>query len=275
MNSTCTSDCSCNCSDNDSAMLLDQELLIEVKNLSMAFQTSFHHDSVRDLFIKFMQNPLKGILRPKERLHVLQDISFSVRKGEVVGLLGINGTGKTTLCRCVADIYKPQSGTLKTRGNVRAVFDTSIGSNQELTGKENSTLLASIMFPHIKSHTKLLEDAFEFSELEHFLDMPIKTYSKGMLARLFLSLVSAVPSDILILDEVFDGADAFFQQKIANRVHEMIKASGAVLFVSHSNDQVAKICNRVLVFEKGKIAFDGDVNKGIDYYEKYSNRGMN
>ncbi len=160
----------------------------------------------------------------------------------------------------------PHRGEIKLKGHVRAIFDTGTGVMPELTGKENAFLMARLFFPEVRNHRPIVEEAMEFSELGHFLDIPFKQYSKGMQARLMLSLISARPSDILILDEVLDGADHFFQQKISVRMKKLIQDSGSTIFVSHNIEQIREICDRVLVLLNGKIGFMGDVEKGIKYY---------
>ena len=137
----------------------------------------------------------------------------------------------------------------------------------ELTGRENAQLLVEFIFPQIPDeHDDIIKEALEFSELGHFVDVPFKFYSNGMQARLCLSLISARPCELLMLDEVFDGADQFFRKKIAARIRNIIDQSGAVIFVSHSTDQIAEVCNRVLVLDKGRLLFDGSPQEAIKIY---------
>ena len=153
-------------------------------------------------------------------------------------------------------------------GELRAIFDTSIGIHPELTGRENAYLLAEFMFPYqVDKIESIVEAALKFSELGDFLSLPYKIYSNGMQARLCLSLISSVSADLIILDEVFDGADQYFQKKIAIRVKDMIEKSGAVLFVSHSPATVMEVCNRVVVLNKGQVTFDGPAKEGIHFYQ--------
>ncbi len=241
--------------------------LVEIKNLHMVFKTRFHHDSMRDLFISILKDPLGKILDGQERLHILKGIDLTINKGDVIGVLGVNGSGKTTLCRVIAGTYSPTEGSLHTYGKVKAIFDTQIGINDELTGRENAFLLAALMYPDMDDQKKLVEEALIFSELGEFQDMPFKKYSKGMQARLFLSIVTSLPSDVLVLDEVFDGADLFFQAKVTKRALHMIEQSGAVVFVSHSPERVFEICNRVIVINAGVVAYDGAPQTGIEFYK--------
>ena len=250
-------------------MLTSNKVVAEVENLHIDFNLNIHKtNSLRDTFVSFVSAPFNFLFKPIEKLHVIKGISFKIKEGEKVGIIGINGVGKTSLCRALAGMYFPTHGKVKTYGNVRAIFDTSVGIMPELTGRENVFLISELMFPEIplSKRVEFVEEVIEFSELQHFADTPFKNYSKGMQARLCLSLISAKESDLLILDEVFDGADQFFQEKIAKRVLSIIKDSGAVVFVSHSPHQIEIACNRLILLKDGKILFDGDIQEGLKVY---------
>jgi ABC-type polysaccharide/polyol phosphate transport system ATPase subunit len=247
----------------------NSELLLSVKNLKVHFELEhYQHHGLRDVFVSAVTHPVEFFLKKPELLNVIDDVSFDVTRGMRLGLLGVNGSGKTTLCRCLAGMMVAQSGSITTDAEVRAIFDTGTGILPELTGRENAFLLARLFFPEVKDLRPLVNEAIEFSELGHFLDVPFRQYSKGMQARLMLSLISAKSTDVLILDEVLDGADYFFQQKLSVRMRNFIKSAGATIFVSHSADQVREVCDQVLVMNKGKIGFMGGVEEGLDYYHK-------
>lgn len=247
-----------------------KKAILEVRNLHLVFRTDVHRSvHLRDLFVAVSKDPFGTLFRPQDRNHILQDVSFTIYKNDRVGILGVNGVGKTSLCRCIAGLYKPTRGSVQLHGKVRAILDTAVGIYPELTGRENAYLLAHFLYPEqYDNYTEIVEEALEFSELKNFLDTPFRTYSNGMQARLCLSLISCLPTDLLILDEVFEGADQFFREKISTRVLSMIEKSGAVLFVSHSREQVERVCNRLLLLDHGKIIFDGKVDEGIAIYEK-------
>src|SRR5690606_3638154 len=196
--------------------------------------------------------------------------NLTVNRGERIGVLGINGAGKTSLCRCIVGMITPNSGMISLNGRVRGIFDTSVGVIPELTGRENAALVGSLLFPELSKRqlSEIVEDAIEFSELGEFANVPFSKYSKGMQTRLSLSLVSSISTDLLVLDEVYDGADLYFQQKISKRISKVIKDSGAVIFVSHSLDQIKAVCNRLILLENSKITFDGKVEDGIQLYSK-------
>lgn len=245
----------------------DSKIIASLKEVFLHFELQhYFQNSLRDKFIRTIKNPIDTFFGEKEILRILDGISFDIKKGDRLGIIGVNGTGKTTLCRCLVGMYRPQKGAIAIHGDVRGIFDTSTGIMPELTGRENAYLLARLFYPSVKDLSAIVEEALEFSELGHFVDIQFKQYSKGMQSRLALSIISAIPADLLILDEVFDGADVFFQAKIAERMKQLIEKSGAVLFVSHSADQVRELCNRVIIIENGKIRFDGPVDEGLQIY---------
>lgn len=249
------------------ASTTNSDVLLSVRNLKIHFELEhYHHHSLRDVFISAIGHPIDYLLKTPELLSVLDDVSFDITRGMRLGILGVNGSGKTTLCRCLAGMMIPQKGSIKTNAEIRAIFDTGTGVMPDLTGRENAMLLARLFFPEIKDLKPLVNEAIEFSELGHFIDVPFRQYSKGMQARLMLSLISSKSTDLLILDEVLDGADYFFQQKLSVRMKNFIESAGATVFVSHSADQVKEVCEQVMVLNKGKIAFFGDVEEGLDYY---------
>lgn len=245
----------------------NSDVMLTVSHLKMHFELEhYFRRDLRDVFVEAATHPVDFFFKPKEIFYVLDDLNFTIHRGDRLGILGVNGTGKTTLCRCLARMMKPSSGKVITDYEVRGIFDTGSGVISELTGRENARLLARLFFPHIEKLDHFVDEAIEFSELGHFIDIPFRQYSKGMQTRLILSLISAVPTDILILDEVFDGADVFFQEKISRRMKDFIAKAGATIFVSHSVDQVRQVCNKVMVLDHGKITFLGDMEAGIDFY---------
>ena len=195
----------------------------------------------------------------------LENWNLSIKKGERVRIIGLNGTGKTS-CRCIAGVYQPTTGRVLVNGKIRAVFDASVGMLPELTGRENAELLFKFLYPEETLKSILLEESLQFSELGAFLESPYKDYSNGMKTRLFLSIISAKPADILVLDEVFQGADHLFSEKVRNRILNIISQSGIVLFVSHTEVSVRKVCNRVLILKEGTVVYDGAVEEGLRIY---------
>lgn len=246
-----------------------KEKLVEITDLHLYFNLPVYRvDSLRSLFVSVVGAPFRFFSSPRRRLNLFEDFNLNIYEGDRLAIVGVNGTGKTSLCRCIAGIYNAQRGRILTRGQIRAIFDASISIQPELTGRENALLLAEFFYPQLTSTERqdLVQESLEFSELGEFVDSPVKFYSNGMNSRLCLSLISARPGDVLILDEVFDGADQFFREKISERILDMIQNSGAVVFISHSFDQIRKVCNRVVVLSHGKVIFDGDPSMAEEKY---------
>lgn len=242
-------------------------VLLEAKNLHLEYPIRLYsHTGLRDSFIAAVKNPWDFVMKSPEMLPVLRGLNLALHKGDRVGILGVNGAGKTTLCRILCGMIRPQIGTVTVNGSVEAIFDVATGVMPELTGRENAYLLARLFYTSRHVPKDQVEEALNFSELGAFLDMPYKTYSRGMQARLVLSLISAKSSQVLILDEVFDGADVFFKDKIGARMMKKIENSDAVVFVSHGPEQMLQLCNRVVVLSLGEIVFDGPPQEAIDYY---------
>lgn len=248
---------------------LKPDEILRVEKLNLIFKSRvYRSSSFRDAFTRAVHDPIGSVLNVPDRLHILKDISFTLKRGTRLGLLGVNGTGKSSLCRCIAGVYHPNSGAVKVKGRVQGVFDTAMGIIPELTGRENAELLVQFLYPDFeKDHKEIVREALEFSELRKFADVAFKFYSNGMMSRLYLSLISSRPVDLMILDEVFEGADAFFREKVSKRVENLISSSGACIFVSHSFGQIQRVCNRLIVLDSGRIAYDGDVDEGIEFYQ--------
>jgi ABC-2 type transport system ATP-binding protein len=243
--------------------------VLTVDDVNLVYRVPLQRNMTwRDMFARLSTDPMDVIAPRRERLHILKDIQFKIYKGERVGLLGVNGAGKTSLCRMIARMFNPTTGSIKCTIPVRAIFDTNVGIQPELTGRENADLLAAFLYPMEKNRRDIVDEALQFSGLGHFVDVPYKLYSNGMQSRLYLSLVSSRATGLLILDEVFEGADVFFREKIADRIMALIEASGAAIFVSHSFDQIHRVCTRVLVLNQSEIVYDGPPDPAIREFKK-------
>jgi len=256
---------------------MPSEQLLSVDRLNLVFNLRHRRQrTLKAAFVEFSRSPIDALLRPSDSLHVLKDIQFSVSRGDRLAILGVNGGGKTSLCRAIAGMIHPNSGKITRYGSCRAVFDTSVGIIPVLTGRENAKLLARLTYPGESDRALelIVREAIVFSELGSFLDVPFETYSQGMKSRLFLSVITAKPADLLILDEVYDNTDQFFQKKMALRLMECIHTSGAVIFISHSAEHVRNICNRALVLNESRLAYNGPVEKALEVYE-FLNEGRN
>lgn len=245
-------------------------VILEVQDLGLAYDLDYYQNqTLRDHFTNFLSAPRRLFQGAQQHL-VLDHLSFKISQGERVGLIGVNGAGKTSLCRCISKMITPRTGEIRMRGKIRSIFNATVGVQPELTGRENARLLTALMYPelHRAEQDHVLEEALNFSELDHFINAPFKTYSKGMQTRLCLSVLTARPSDLLILDEVSDGADEFFRKKMRQRLNQLIENSGATLIVSHNLEEVRQLCQRLIVLSEAKIHFDGPVEPGIQAYLK-------
>lgn len=256
---------------------ISSDTILEVDNLHLSFDLDLQKGhTIRDVFVNILNHPVQSILGKREVHSVLKDISITLKKGDKLALIGENGSGKTSLCRCIAGMIVPQQGMIKRVGRIQAVFSTASAIHFSLTGRENAFLLGELIFPHLskKELKDRIEEALEFSELGKFLEAPFYTYSRGMQARLFLSVVTAAPTELLILDEVYDGADEFFQRKMQSRMNDVIKNSGAVIFISHNADLVSAVCNRAIVLHDREKLFDGDnIPKALALYKTLHSGG--
>lgn len=253
---------------------LDSNVLIEVKNLNVMFQLKFNRDeSLRGQFVELLSNPVDFLFKDRDVLHILNQVSFSASKGDRIAIIGKNGAGKTTLCRCLAGIYKNKGIAIKPQKTVRAILDPHAVIFPELTGRENAKILTELIYSELSpaEREKILTESLEFSGLKEFLDTPFRHFSSGMQSRLCLSVATAVSSDIFILDEVFEAADKVFKEKISARIVGLIEKSGVVFFVSHSEEQVRRVCNKALFVKSGRVQFFGDLDKGLELYNQSAN----
>ena len=203
-----------------------------------------------------------------EEFWALSDVSLQVERGEVFGLVGLNGCGKSTLLKIVSGIYKPSKGSVTVRGTIAPLIELGAGFDMDLTARENIYLNGSVL-GHSKQY---LDDHFDeivdFAELHEFIDVPLKNYSSGMVARIAFSIATMTEPDILIVDEILSVGDFLFQKKCEERINHMMENGTTVLIVSHSLDQIERLCDRVAWLEKGKLKMIGDMQTVCDAYKK-------
>ena len=212
---------------------------------------------------------LRGRTRAgKGKFTALQGMNLEVHKGEVLGVIGRNGSGKSTMLRVMAGIYRPDEGTVLVRGQTSLLAGVSVGLNQNLTGRENVHLYGSIL-----GHTKevmdsMMEDILSFSEIGEFFEQPLRIYSSGMKARLGIAIASAIEPEILLIDEVLGVGDPQFREKSKKRILDLVRNTGTVVLVSHSFSLMTEICDRVVLVHEGKIVTVGRPEEVIKtYYE--------
>lgn len=236
--------------------------MIEVNDVSMCFRL----DNNRVASLKeFLTRKLSGKLSYTE-FWALKDVSLSVKKGEVLGLIGHNGAGKSTLLKAISGIYKPTKGSILCRGSVVPMLELGSGFDFDLTGRENIFLNGAVLGFSEEFLTSRLDEIIAFSELGQFIDVPIRTYSSGMLARLAFSVATMVDPKILIVDEILSVGDESFQAKSRARMMELMGGGTTVLFVSHSLDQIQEMCDRVVWLEHGEVKMIGHAEEVCDCY---------
>lgn len=230
-----------------------EQPIIKVDHVSMRFNLATEKvDNFKEYFIKRIKNNIKH-----DEFWALNDINFEMKKGESIALIGLNGCGKSTLLKTIAGVLKPTKGSVKVIGNMAPLIELGAGFDMDLTARENIFLNGAILGYSRKEMENYYDDIVDFSELAEFMDVPIKNFSSGMLARLAFAIATIGAPDILIVDEVLSVGDFRFQEKCEKRIQHMRENGTSILFVSHSIEQVQKICTRAIWIEKGRIIADG------------------
>lgn len=237
--------------------------MIEVRNVGIEFPR-------RRVTLGTVEHSFLTLLgrRKMQMFTALDDVSFDVHEGEVVGIIGRNGAGKSTLLRVMAGIYRPDRGRVRTAGHVSLLAGLGVGFNVNLSGRENIFLYGSILGRSRAQMEQVMEKVIGFAELEEFIEEPVRTYSSGMRARLGFSVAAAMRPEILLIDEVLAVGDAMFKERSTARITEMVKEAGCVVVASHSFSTLRQVCNRVLMFERGKLKMQGTPKDVIAYYMK-------
>ena len=237
---------------------------IEVDNVSMKFNLSREKvDSLKDYIFKTIKREIQY-----NEFWALKNVSFSVEKGDRVGILGLNGAGKSTLLKVISGVFKPTEGHVDKHGKMVPLLELGAGFDPQYTGKENIYLYGAMLGYTKKFIDSKYDEIVEFSELQKFMDVPVKNYSSGMKSRLGFSIATVVEPKILILDEVLSVGDAKFRKKSEKKIMSMFDSGVTVLFVSHSLEQVQRLCNKAMSLEKGKLIAYGDIDPISEQYSK-------
>ncbi len=237
---------------------------ITVEHMSMLFNLNKEKvDNIKEYFIKLVTHKLHFT-----EFWALKDITFTVEKGDRVGVLGFNGAGKSTLLKVISGVLKPTEGTVKVDGVIAPMLELGAGFDMNYSGKENIFLYGATMGYSRKFIETKYDEIVEFSELKEFIDVPVKNYSSGMRARLGFAIATAVEPEILILDEVLSVGDAKFRKKSENKIRSMFEKGITVLFVSHSTEQVLNICNKAIILDHGKIIAQGTAEEICAQYNE-------
>lgn len=236
--------------------------MIEVSDVTMRFR--MNNDKIMSLK-EFVTTAIRGKLNYNE-FTALSHVTFEVKKGETLGLIGRNGAGKSTLLKIISGILKPTEGAVNVHGNVVPMLELGSGFDFDLTGKENIFLNGAILGYDEEFLREKYDEIVDFSELGKFIEVPIRNYSSGMLARLAFSVAAIVKPEILIVDEILSVGDAEFQAKSRARMMELMGGGTTVLFVSHSMEQIREMCKRVVWLERGQVKMDGGAGEVCGAY---------
>lgn len=238
--------------------------MIKVKDVTMRFR--MNSDKIMSLK-EFITTALRGKLEYQE-FTALDRVSFNVKKGETLGLIGRNGAGKSTLLKVISGILKPTEGSVQCYGNIVPMLELGSGFDYDLTGRENIFLNGAILGYSEEFLKGKYQEILDFSELGDFIEAPIRNYSSGMLARLAFSIATVVKPEVLIVDEILSVGDANFQEKSRERMLDLMGGGTTVLFVSHGLEQIRGMCSRVLWLERGQVKMLGETRDVCDAYAK-------
>jgi len=236
--------------------------VIEAENIGIMFK--LRHEKKQT--IKKSAMNIFGKRRPVQNFWALRNVSFKVNKGESLGVIGKNGSGKTTLLRIIGGIFKPDEGSIKVEGKVSTLLSRTVGFQPELSGLENIYLSGTILGLKKKKIDAIIDDIIDFSELNNFIDVPIKTYSAGMYARLGFSIVVNIERDVILIDEILGVGDSRFKEKCETKMRQFKERGKTIILVSHNLEAIKKSCDRAVLLDKGAITAEGKPEKVVERY---------
>ena len=237
--------------------------VVSVKNVDMEFNLASEQlNSLKEYFLKLAKGELHF-----QKFLALQNINLEVKAGESLALIGVNGSGKSTLLKVIAGVMEPTRGTVQVRGSIAPMIELGAGFDMELTARENIFLNGAVLGHDEKFMAEHFDSIIDFAELRDFVDVPVKNFYSGMVARLGFAIATEVPADLLIVDEVLAVGDFRFQEKCRERMQQMLSGGTTLLFVSHSADQVRELCKKALWLEHGKIKAYGPADEVCKEYE--------
>lgn len=240
----------------------EKKIMVDVDHVTIRFNLcSQNIDNLKEYFIKFIKKELMF-----QEFLAVKDVSFQVRAGEAWGLIGTNGSGKSTMLKAISGILKPYKGSITINGSVAPLIELGAGFDQELTARENIFLNGCVLGHSEKFMRDHFEEIVDFAEIREFLDSPLKNYSSGMKARLGFSIATMVKPDILIVDEILSVGDYKFRQKCEKRMKELLDGGTTLLFVSHSIEEVKRLCDHALWIDRGVARMQGEAIEVCDAY---------
>lgn len=245
----------------------ENRVMIDVDHVTIRFNLASEKiDNLKEYFVKLVKRELMF-----QEFLAVKDVSFQVKKGEAWGLIGTNGSGKSTMLKAISGILKPYKGSITVNGTVAPLIELGAGFDPELTARENIFLNGCVLGHTEKFMQEHFDEIVDFAELHDFLDSPIKNYSSGMSARLGFSIATMVKPEILIVDEILAVGDYKFRQKCEQRMAEMLSGGTTLLYVSHSIEEVKRLCDHALWIDKGVARMQGEVNEVCDAYMREMN----
>ncbi|HIZ29807.1 MAG TPA: ABC transporter ATP-binding protein [Candidatus Fournierella merdipullorum] len=240
------------------------EPIIQVKDVSMRFNLAKEKsESLKEYFLQIAHGKLKF-----DEFYALKNVSLDVQPGDFYGLIGLNGSGKSTLLKVISGVYKPTSGSCTVRGTIAPLIELGAGFDMDLTARENIFLNGAVLGFTPKYIREQFDEIVEFSELHDFLDVPLKNYSSGMVARIAFAIATITKPDILIADEILSVGDFLFQQKCEDRMQKLMSGGTTVILVSHSIEQIERMCNKVAWLEHGRIKMNGPTEEVCAAYKQ-------
>ena len=244
---------------------MDQKAaIIEVNGVTMRFNLAEEKtDTVKEYFVKLVTGKLHF-----NEFYALKNVSFEVKRGEAVALIGKNGSGKSTMLKILAGVLYPTQGTVTVNGSIAPMIELGAGFDMELTARENIYMNGAILGHNRAFMDQHFEEIVEFAELQKFLDVPLKNFSSGMIARLGFSIATIIKADILIVDEVLAVGDFRFREKCYRKIDELLDGGTTLLFVSHSAEQVRKLCPKAIWLDHGELMAFGDTEEVYGMYER-------
>lgn len=241
----------------------EDNIAIKVDHVYKSFNIYYDRaNTLKERMLFFARN------KRREKREVLKDINLEIKKGETVALIGVNGSGKSTLLKLMTQIIFPNKGTIETKGKLTSLLELGAGFHPDFSGRENIYFNSSIFGLTRKEIDERLDQIIEFSELQDFIDNPVRTYSSGMYMRLAFSVAINVDADILLIDEILSVGDQHFQEKCFNKMRELRKEGKTMVFVTHSMDSVKNLCDRAVWLYDGKVRMDGNTDEVVDEYLK-------
>src|SRR5207253_8264596 len=247
--------------------------ILEARNISKEYvlgRNTRRSDNFREALMRSLKKPFRARHKQEEsspkNFWALRDVSFDVQQGETLGVIGRNGGGKSTLLKIASRITDPTEGFMKLRGRLASLLEVGTGFHPELTGRENIFLNGAILGMRRSEIMSKFDEIVEFSEIEKFLETPVKHYSSGMYVRLAFSVAAHLDPEILVVDEVLAVGDMAFQKKCLGKMSEVRQGGRTVLFVSHNMAAVENLCHRGIVLSHGKLTFDGNAKEAINFY---------